>query len=45
MRRAVCMNAQIDSLVQDYSNSIANVLELQQSCTKPSKYDYFIKWN
>ena len=26
----------IDGLVQDYSNSIANALELLQSCTKPS---------
>ena len=25
----------IDGLVQAYSNSIANVLELLQSCTKP----------
>ena len=29
----------IDSLVQDYSNSIANALELLQSCTKPSIYE------
>ena len=28
---------QIGSLVQDCSNSIANALELLQSCTKPSK--------
>ena len=28
---------QIDGLVQDCSNSIANALELLQSCTKPSK--------
>ena len=27
-----------DGLVQDCSNSIANALELQQSCTKPSKH-------
>ena len=27
--------AYFDGLVQDYSNSIANALELQQSCTKP----------
>ena len=27
-----------DGLVQDCSNSIANSLELLQSCTKPSKY-------
>ena len=26
----------IDGLVQDYSNAIANALELLQSCTKPS---------
>ena len=26
----------IDGLVQDCSNSIANALELLQSCTKPS---------
>ena len=29
---------QIDGLVQDYNNSIANAQELLQSCTKPSKY-------
>ena len=28
----------INSLVQDCSNSIANALELLQSCTKPSIY-------
>ena len=28
--------AYIDGLVQDCSNSIANALELLQSCTKPS---------
>ena len=28
----------IDGLVQDCSNSIANALELLQSCTKPSMY-------
>ena len=28
---------QIDGLVQDCSNSIANAIELLQSCTKPSK--------
>ena len=27
-----------DGLAQDYSNSIANALELLQSCTKPSIY-------
>ena len=33
----------IEGLVQDCSNSIANALELQQSCTKPSIYpvDFF----
>ena len=33
----LCMflNASIDCLVQDCSNSIANALELLQSCTKP----------
>ena len=29
----------IDDLVQDCSNSIANALELLQSCTKPSICD------
>ena len=28
----------IDGLVQDYSNSIADALELLQSCTKPSMW-------
>ena len=28
----------VDGLVQDCSNSIANTLELLQSCTKPSMY-------
>ena len=28
----------IDGLVQDWSNSIANALELLQSCTKTSIY-------
>ena len=28
----------IDGLVQDCSNSIANALELLQSCTKPLTY-------
>ena len=32
------LEQQIDGLVQDCSNSIANVLELLQSCPKPSKY-------
>ena len=26
----------INSLVEDYSNSVVNALELMQSCTKPS---------
>ena len=30
----------LDGLVQDCSNSIANALELLQSCTKPSIYTY-----
>ena len=29
---------QIDGLAQDWSNSIANALELLQSCTEPSKW-------
>ena len=29
---------EVDGLVQDCSNSIANALELLQSCTKPSKW-------
>ena len=32
----------IDGLVQDCSNSIANALELLQSCTKPSIYTSFL---
>ena len=34
----VCLNLDnnIEGLVQDCSNSIANALELLQSCTKPS---------
>ena len=31
----------IDSLVQDWSNSIANALELLQYCTKPPKLIYY----
>ena len=31
-------NHNIDGLVQDCSNSIANALEFLQSCTKPSIY-------
>ena len=30
------MKNDIDGSVQDYSNSIANAMELLQSCTKPS---------
>ena len=30
----------IDGFVQDCSNSIANALELLQSCTEPSIYSY-----
>ena len=32
----LCIPYIIDGLVQDCSNSIANALELLQSCTKPS---------
>ena len=32
----ICVNEDIDNLVQDCSNPIANTLELLQSCTKPS---------
>ena len=35
------MLIKMDSLVQDYSNSIANAMELLQSCTKPLNYIYF----
>ena len=35
----------INGLVQDYSNSIANALELLQSCTKPVIYHSIIKNN
>ena len=31
----------IYGLVQDCSNSIANAMELLQSCTKPSVYVYY----
>ena len=34
----ISMVQQIDGLAQDYSDSIANALELLQSCTKPWKY-------
>ena len=33
-----CSKLQIDGLVQDCSNFIANALELLQTCTKPSKW-------
>ena len=32
------MDDKIDGLVQECSNSIANALELLQSCTKPPKW-------
>ena len=35
-----CRKCHFDGLVQDSSNSIANALELLQSCTKPSIYIY-----
>ena len=35
----------IDGLVQDCGNSIANALELLQSCTKPSIYRFVLKGN
>ena len=34
----------IDGLVQDYSNSIANALELLQSCTEPLIYAHASKF-
>ena len=34
----------IDGLVQDCSNSIANALELLQSCSKPSIYQTTTKY-
>ena len=36
----------VDGLVQDCGNSIANTLELPQSCTKPSmlSWDYTVLW-
>ena len=33
---------EIDCLVQDFSDSIANEQELLQSCTKPSKYEFIV---
>ena len=35
-RNRFTLNHNIDGLAQDYSNSIANWLELLQPCTKPS---------
>ena len=35
----------VDGFVQDCSNSIANALEILQSCTKPSIWYYFVLWN
>ena len=37
-------NIKLDGLVQDYSNSIANALELLQCCTKPSVTDDLGFW-
>ena len=37
------ISQEIDGLVQDCSNSIANVMELLQSCTKPSNAHYLIR--
>ena len=34
----------IDGLLQDFSNSIANILELLQSCTKPSICQFHFIW-
>ena len=34
-----------DGLVQDCRNSIANALELLQSCTKPSMYNFHNSFN
>ena len=35
----------VNSLVQECSNSIANALELLQSCTKPSVYKIVNCWD
>ena len=35
----------IDGLAQDCCNSIANALELLQSCTKPSIYGFLFYWS
>ena len=37
---ALCIDIKIDGSVQDCSISIANAMEILQSCTKPSKYPY-----
>ena len=34
----------IDGLVEDYSNSIANALELLQCCNKPSILPTALQW-
>ena len=36
MNVEICVSGDVDGLAQDCSNSIANALELLQSCTKPS---------
>ena len=38
LSRPQYVNADVDGLVQDCSNSIANALELLQSCTKTSMW-------
>ena len=38
-------NTWLDGLAQDCSNSIANILELLQSCTKPSLSKCVFRWN
>ena len=38
INKSVCLFDQIDGLVQDCSNSIANALEFLQFCTKPPRY-------
>ena len=42
MRGVFCLKFDIDGFVQDCSNSIANALELLQSCVKPSICSTFI---
>ena len=41
---AILLNSCIDNLVQDCSISIANALEILQSCTKPSTYFVYPKY-